>query len=138
MNQRQEIMQAWNRYSATAYRTPQFQKAQGFFTMMDQRPDICWDDLVTEFRRNYYDAFDVIVPVLMSTDNPLVMYNCVRFADLNNPKEADAAKTFIKNCDAQKHQLSLQSLAAVPNLQSELNQKPGLPDPVRAALGQKS
>lgn len=138
MNQRQEIMEAWNRYSATAYRSPQFQKAQAFFEMMNQRPNICWDDLATEFRRNYYDAFDVIVPVLMSTDNPLIMYNCVRFANLNNPKEVDAAKTFIRSCNAEKHQVSLQALAAVPSLQSELNLKPGLPAPVRSALGQKT
>jgi hypothetical protein len=134
MNQRQEIIDAWNRYSKTAYRSPQFQKAQDFFTMMDQRPDICWDDLVTEFRRNYYDAFDVIVPVLMSTDNPLIMHNCARFADLNNPKEVDAAKTFIRNCDADKHQVTLQRLAAVPALRPELSTKPKLPDPVKQAL----
>ena len=42
MNQRQEILQAWNRYSATAYRSPQFQKAQAFFQMMQQRPARVW------------------------------------------------------------------------------------------------
>jgi hypothetical protein len=131
-------MQAWNRYSATAYRSPQFQKAQAFFEMMNQRPDICWDDLVTEFRQNYYDAFDVIVPVLMSTDDPLIMNNCVRFANLSNPKELDAAKTFIRNCNAEKHQVSLQALAAVPSLQPDLNSKAGLPTSVRTALSPKT
>jgi hypothetical protein len=137
MNQREEIMQAWNRHSATAYPSPQFKKAQAFFEMLNERPEICWDDLVAEFRRNYYDAFDEIVSVMVDTDNPLIMYNCVRFADLNNPREVDAAKNFIRNCDADKHQVSLQALAAVPGLQSELKKKPQLPAPVRQALGLK-
>ena len=137
MMQRKEIMQAWNRRSATAFRSPQFQKAQAFFSMLENRPKVCWDDLVPEFRRNYYDGFDDIVSVMMDTDHPLVVNNCFRYADFNNPKEVEVAKNFIRNCDANKHLVTLQTLAAIPSLQPELNKKSGLPNPVREALGVK-
>jgi len=135
MNQREEILRSWNRYSAAAYRSPQFLKAQAFFNMVNERTDMCWEDLVAEFRRNYYDAFDVIVGVMMDTKDPLIMHNYVRFADLSNPKEASAAKTFIRNCDPDKHQVSLLELAALPDMRAELQKKPLLPESVRAALG---
>jgi len=138
MNQRSQVMQAWNRRSATAYQSPQVKKAQAFFTMVNERPEICWEDLATEFRRNYYDAFDEIVPTVMATDHALIVYNCLRVFDFNNPKEADVARNFIRNCNAEKHQVALQALAAVPSLQPELNKKPGLPAPVRNALSAKS
>jgi hypothetical protein len=137
MNQRREILQAWAKYSATAYPSPQLKKAQAFFQLISDRPDICWDELVTEFRKNYYDAFDQIIPVLISTDDPLIVYNCVRFADLDNPKEVETLRNFVRTCDPQKHQLTLQALATVPALQSEVMKKPMLPDMVRQALGFK-
>jgi len=138
MLQRKEVMDAWKRRKATAYRSPQLQKADAFFAMVNNRTDNCWDDLVAEFRRNYYDSFDEIVPVMMETDNPLIMYNFARHADFNNPKEVEAAKSFIRNCNAEKHQASLQAMASVPSLQQELQNKPNLPDSVRNALQAKA
>lgn len=135
MNQREEIAKSWNRYSATAYRSPQFLKAQQFFDMVDARTDLCWDDLAAEFRKNYYDAFDPIINVLMATNDPLIMHNAVRLADLSNPQEANAAKTFIRSCDPVKNQVTLATLAATPEMRTELLKKPQLPDSVRASLG---
>jgi hypothetical protein len=136
MNQREEIMRSWRQSSAAAYGSPQFQKAQAFFEMVNQRTDMCWDDLAAEFRRNYYDALDVIVGVTMGTNHPLIVHNyCVRFADLNNPKEANAIKAFIRNCDPVKHQVTLLALAEVPDMRAELLKKPRLPESVRALLG---
>ena len=135
MNERQEIMQAWNKYSATAFRSPQFMKAQAFFQMVNERPDICWEDLANEFRNNYYDAFDHIVPVLISTDDPLIVYHVMHFADLGNPKEADMAKNAIRTLDPQKHEVTMNRLAANPSLQPELLKKAQLPESVRTTLG---
>lgn len=137
MNQREEILRAWNRYSATAYHSPQFDKAQAFFQLVSDRQNACWDELEVEFRRNYYDAFDEIVGVLMSTNDPLIIYNCVRLADASNPKEANALKNFIRQADPQKHEVSLAALAAVPAMQTELLNKQQLPASVRTVLGEK-
>jgi hypothetical protein len=137
MNQREEVIRAWNKYSKAAYRSPQFEKARAFFEMVEQRQDICWDDLVNEFRNHYSDALDEITSVLIATDDPLVLYNFVRYADTSNPKEAEVVKAFIRRCDAERHQVSLLSVAEVPDMRPELKKKAQLPEPVREALGMK-
>jgi hypothetical protein len=135
MNQREEVIRAWKQQSKTAYRSPQFEKARAFFEMVEQRQDICWEDLVNEFRNNYYDSLDQIVSVLIATDDPMVLYNFVRYADMANPKEAEAVRAFIRKCDAERHQISFRTVAQVPDMQPELRKKPQLPDTVREALG---
>jgi len=135
MNERQEILQAWKQRSTNAFRSPQFMKAQAFFQLVNDQQSICWDDLVTEFRRNYYDAFDEIVPVLLATDDPLIVFHVAKFSDMDNPKEANVARNIIQTMDPQKHEATLQMLAANTSLQPELLKKAQLPDSVRAVLG---
>jgi hypothetical protein len=79
--------------------------------MVAAKADVCWEDLVAEFRRNYYDAFDEIVPALLASDDPFITFNCVRLADLSQPKEVKALQDFIRTCDPEKHQVSLRALA---------------------------
>jgi len=138
MNQREEVMRAWRAYSQHAYHSPQLEKARAFFEMVEQRQDICWEDLVNEFRSHYSDALDEITSVLINTDDPLVMYNFVRHADQDNPKEAEAVKAFIRRSDAERHQVSLHAAAQVAQFQPELKKKAKLPDTVRQALGMKT
>jgi hypothetical protein len=135
MNERQEILQAWNQRSAVTFRSPQFMKAQAFFQLVNDEQSICWDDLVTEFRRNYYDAFDEIVPTLLATNDPLIIFHVAKFADLQNPKEANLAKTIIQTMDVQKHEATMQLLANNTSLQPELLKKGLLPDSVRVVMG---
>jgi hypothetical protein len=137
MNQRQEVLNAWQNYSRTAFRSPQFEKAKQFFQLVEQRPDICWDELVPEFRAKYADALNEIVGVLMATNDPLIIHNVVRYADPNNPKEADVVKGFIQNGDVNRHEVTFQAAAAMPYLQADLTKRAKLPDSVRVAMGQK-
>ena len=137
MNQREEVLRAWKERSKTAYRSPHFAKAKAFFEFVEQRQDICWDELVSEFRNNYRDAIDEITSVLIDTDDPLIMYNFVRYADPSNPKEAEAVKSFLRKGDAGRHEVSLQAAARVPEMQTELKKRAKLPDSVRETLGLK-
>ena len=134
MKQRELIIETWERRSKHRVPTPQFQRAQEFFEMMKDNPNICWDELVAEFRNNYYDAFDEIVPVLLDTDDPLIVYNCVRFADLDNPKEAMAAKKLVQNTDVDKHEVSMVRLAEIPTMRSALSKRSELPESVRTMM----
>ncbi len=135
MNQRAILSAAWERYKRAHPNSPHLKTAQAFFDYMDAKPDICWDDLVVDFRRSYYDAFDEIVGTLLETDDPLLIYNATRFADFNNPRELEAAKKVIQQMDADKHQVSLAQLAQVPDLQPTLKVRGYLPDSVRTVLG---
>jgi hypothetical protein len=134
MKQREVILAAWERRSQNHAPTPHFQRAQEFFQMMMDNPDICWDELVAEFRNNYYDAFDEIVPVLMDTGDPLIIYNCIRFANLDNPKEEKAAKRFVQDSDVDVHQVAMKRLAATPAMHSALKKRSSLPKAVLATM----
>lgn len=138
MQQRQEVLEAWKRYSATASPSPQLEKARAFFQLVQDRTDLCWDDLVTQFRSRYSDALDTVSNVLMATNNPLIMYNFTRFANPSDPKEANALKSFIRQSDVDRDQLSLAALAVHPVLQPEILNKAQLPAAVTAALNPKN
>jgi hypothetical protein len=136
MNQRDMVLKIWERRRALLADTPRRRKAEAFFDLVRQQTDICWEGLADEFRRNYYDAFEEIVPVLLETDDPLILYNCVRFADLNNPKEVTALQQLIRGASGEKHQVALRTLAETqtPALLPTLREKQDLPEVVRAAL----
>lgn len=134
MLQREIISQALARRRATHGRTPQFQRAQEFFDMVMARQDICWDDLVREYRRNYADALDEIVAVLTETDDPLIIYHLLRVADLQDPREAEAVRKIVRDIDPQKHEVSVLAMATEPRLRATIQKKERLPASVRAAL----
>lgn len=136
MQQRDIILQAWERRRALIADTPGRRKADAFFAMVRTQLDICWQELADEFRRNYYDAFDEIIPVLLATDDPLIIYNCVRFADLKSPKEMAALEHVVRGCDSAKHQVTMRTLAETQaeGLLQALREKRDLPQAVRAAL----
>jgi hypothetical protein len=136
MNQRDLVLKIWEGRRALLADTPRRRKAEAFFDLVRQQTEICWEGLAEEFRRNYYEAFDEIVPVLLETDDPLILYNCVRFADLNNPREVAAAQQLIRGADGEKHQVTLRTLAETQKaeLMPALREKRDLPESVRAAI----
>ena len=111
MNQREVIRQSWARRKKAAALSTHFKKADEFFQMIEEQPDLCWEDLASEFRRNYYDAFDLIVPTLLDTDDPLITYNLIRFSDQNQPKEMAALQNVARESDSERHQVALLTLA---------------------------
>ena len=139
MHQREMIMRAWDQQRANRADTPSKRKADQFFQYMRDNPDLCWDELSQEFRNKYYDAFDEIIPVVLATDDPLILYNLTRYADFNNSKEVEAAHQLIRNVDGEKHQVTLRTLVEkssddfVPTLKSKKN----LPKSVRAVFTQE-
>src|SRR5262245_38593434 len=136
MHQKVAIMKAWAHASRARISTPAREKAQAFFEMLSEQREFCWEKLLAEFRRNYYDAFDEIVSVLFATDDPFIIYQCVQHADLNNPREVEVLQQIIRDCNPEKHQVSLLALAEkqVPAFTAALQEKQFLPAPVREAL----
>ena len=112
------------------------QKVQSFLEMVRTQEQLCWDEFVEEFRKNYYDVFDEIIPPLFATDDVLIIHNCIRFADLSEPKEVEFLTKFIQECDAEKHQVSLRELAETqqPDLMAALQRKEKLPESVQEVL----
>jgi hypothetical protein len=134
MNQRDVILAAWQKRKATRTPSPHVQLADEFFSLMESRTDICWEEFSEEFRTRYYDAFDEIVPALLATDDPLIIHNLVRFADLSEPKEAEAAKKLINTADIDKHEVTMARLATDEAMRPAIKNRSQLPESVKAAL----
>lgn len=112
------------------------EQVEAFRHVLEERKDICWSDLVPQFRENYYEAYDEIASALFATDDPLIVYNTIRYADFSKPQEVAAHARFISECDAEKHQVSLRALARtkVPKLIKALNAREDLPESVKDVL----
>ena len=87
-------------------------RVRAYVQKLKDNPDICWPDLAADFRHNYYDLFDVVVPQVFKTDAPMVIYNLVENLDLTKDNEAKAVADFARSCDVQKHELTLMKLAS--------------------------
>jgi hypothetical protein len=134
MLQREVVKQALEHRRATHGNTPQFQKAAELIEQALNSPDDCWDELVREFRRNYTDAQDEIVAILMQTDDPLIIFHLLRVADLSEPAEAEGVRKIVRDLDPDKHEVSVLGLTGEPSLRAAIKKKEGLPASVRAAL----
>lgn len=134
MLQRQTVGEVLERLRAERGDTPQFQKAVEFVQTALGRTEICWDDLVVEFRRNYRDVIDEIVAILMATDDPLIIFHTLRVLDPKDPLEAKAINDIVRDLDPVKHEVGMLGLLGEPNLRAAFKKKKNLPESVRAAL----
>lgn len=136
MNQREVIRQIWERRKKTLAHSPQSAKAEAFFQLVEEQPSACWEELVEEFRRNYYDAVEVVASVLLETDDPLIIYNCIRFSDQSRSQEIAALQRVARDCDCERHQVSLLTLAntTAKEVTTVLRARKDLSQMVRAAL----
>ena len=138
MHQRAAIVRALSRAPRPRAVTPAQEKAQAFFEMVLREENVCWsDELVREFRRNYYEACEEVLSTLFATDDPFIICQCVVHADLSKPQELEAFQRLIRDCNAEKHQVSLRALAETrnPELLKALKQRKQLPESVREVLG---
>jgi hypothetical protein len=137
MDQRVEVLSAVKKFMAARADSPNKRRAQAFVDLIEQNPDMCWDDLAQEFRNNYYESFDEILPALTAIDDPLVTYNLVRLADANNVKEVQAMKQVAESADSYKHQVSLRAMVKTRSeeLLPVIKGKADLPNSLRVSLG---
>lgn len=136
MYQRTAVLQALQPCDVTATPWRSQPQVDDLCQLLRDREDACWDELVAEFRRNYYDAFDEVVPALFATDDPLIIYNLVRSLDISQSKERDALQRFVQECAGEKHQASLRVIAETRSaeLLAALRRRQELPAFVQEAL----
>src|SRR5262249_40999531 len=72
---------------------------QSFLQHIDNTLMECWDDYVALFRRDSYDLFDSLIPPLIHSDDKLLRLALIRYADVRQPKELTALRTFIRQAD---------------------------------------
>ena len=138
MLQRQTVGEVLERLRVERGDSPQFQKAVELVQMALGRTEICWDDLVLEFRRNYKDVIDEVVAILLATDDPLIIFHTLRVLDPNDPVEAKAIDDIVQKLDPVKHEVGMLGLLGEPSLRAAIKKKRDLPDSVREALKSSS
>lgn len=134
MNEQSIILNAWQQVRSTFTFSPQLQRVDEFFAGLESRSEISWEDLGREAREKYGDVAPEILSALLATDNPLIVLNALRFARLEDAREAEIFQKFVRQADPQKHEITLAWLAARPEMKAELKAKRNLPESVLAAL----
>jgi hypothetical protein len=137
MIQRSIVWRAWLRSRNDRIASPKNDRLRQFFDEMEAHPGDCWDALVPTLRSGYDDVMEEIVTLLISTDDPLIIYNLFRFADFGNARELRIIHKFILNCDAERHRCTLQFLSGFKACESELRQR-GLLDCFAPSREQRS
>ena len=125
MLERGTVMKALRAVETTASARGKKKMAQEFFDLVRAQRGDCWPDLAKAFRKDYYGAFDEIVPRIFATDEPLVIYHAIEHMDLEQKKELEVVEGFIKDCDVDRHALTLLMLAEkkLPSLKRTLDRK---------------
>jgi hypothetical protein len=133
MIQRSIVWRSWAQCRGEDSDSPRHHRVHEFFEQMAAHPEQCWAALEPEFRSNYYDVLEEIVAIIIRTDDPLTIYNCFRCADFSNPRELAIVRKFIAECDAARHQCTLQFLSEIKALESAFLGRE-FPQDVRAIL----
>jgi hypothetical protein len=135
MNEQATILAAWKRVRPTLGFSLQQHRVDEFFAKAASRTDVTWEELAEEAREKYADVLPEILITLLATDDALIILNAVRLANLNEEREVELLTQFTSKCDAEKHQVSLTTLAGDSRFRNAFRARSDLPDTVRATLG---
>ena len=136
MYQRTKILQAFKEAGLNKSRS---KKVRDFLQFLAENPRICWADAAREFRAKYYDIYDAIIPLILGTQDPLIISNLFKHSDLKNEKELTQVKNFIQRADAFRNEVSFKILAErhYAVVADILLKKNKLPESVQAELSIK-
>lgn len=111
-------------------------RLQAFLKYIDDNSLECWDECVKEFRDNYYDLFDELIPPLMKTRDKLLHLILIRNMDLSKPKEVKLLKGFIKQAEPIEDEPELLAIAKLRHegLTAQLYKQKKVTDDLRRML----
>jgi len=125
MFQRNVAKQRW--VAAKLYQAPDAH-LKAFLDYADTNPAACWDDLAAQFRKDYYDLFDRIVPPLAASSDRALRVQLFVHLDPKQPKELALMRDFIRSADPAADQPELRAIASLKDsaVQKELASRPGV------------
>lgn len=136
MYQRGKILQAFEKNGLTRSRKD---KVKQFLQYLADNPTVCWKDVAQEFNSNYQDIQDDIIPIILDTNDSLIISNLLKYLDLKNSKQVENVKTYIQNTNAYQQPRLFMHMAKhyCSVLGEELNHKANLPDSIRTVVNIK-
>lgn len=111
-------------------------KLRAFLKYVDHHPEQCLDEYEKEFRENYYDLFDDLIPPLFDTDDKLLRILLINRIDVKKRKERNLLKEFVKTANAIEDERELIAIAKRQHkgLAEELLKRREISNKVRRAV----
>lgn len=88
-------------------------RVQEFVTMVRESPDLCWPDLVAEFRSTYYDVYQKLVPALEASEDPFIRNMLIRYADPEQPQERKMLRELANTTDFERDAMAAEGLGGL-------------------------
>ena len=85
-------------------------RVRAFLDHVEANPTACFPEFAVEFRRAYYDLFDVLIPPLLAADDQELMLHLIKVADTRRRKEVATLRAFAAKADAKIHKVALEEI----------------------------
>jgi hypothetical protein len=86
-------------------------RVQELLRHIRDNPDRCWEDFIADFREQYYDLFDKVVPALQESDNATIRNILIEFANPEQPKEQQLLEKIATDVDLERDELAASRLS---------------------------
>ncbi|HET7461557.1 MAG TPA: hypothetical protein VFJ82_09910 [Longimicrobium sp.] len=113
-------------------------KVQAWLKMVRERSDLCWGDMVEEFRTKYYDVYEKVVPALEKSDDAFIRNMLIKHADPDRPKERQLLKTLATTTDFERNVGAAQQLSELGVKEVDTVLKKRLPEGVEGLLAKQA
>ena len=133
MHIRELVKQKWQ--ESGLYES-QNEKVQAFLKYFDEHSELCWSEVLREFRERYYEGFNDLVPPLLDIDDKLLRLMIVRKADLNQGQEVELLSELVRKADPLKNEPELSAIARRRHtrLTAELQKRQDLTEELRRVV----
>ncbi|MCZ6673540.1 MAG: hypothetical protein O7C75_11460 [Verrucomicrobia bacterium] len=109
-----------------------------FVQFFHENPEKCWEEIVPQFRKKFYDCFDAVVPPLLEVDDTLIRTLFINYADLKKPKERALLGKIAEQIDPSQDPVSIKRLAKLNSTAiNKVLSRRSLPDELQKYLKKK-
>lgn len=133
MYQREKILRAFEKAGLNKSRKV---KVKQFLQYLDDNPQVCWKDAAKEFQDKYLDISNEVVPIILNTNDPLIISNLLKHFDLGDGRNLQNVKTYIQSANAYRQPRLFSHMAKYYSeaLGEEINSKIGVPESIRSIV----
>jgi hypothetical protein len=115
---RELVRKAWSDAGLYKSRRPQLRE---FLKYFDKHPTVCWEALAPVFREHYYALYDLVVPPLVTSPDPMLRLQTIHQLEPARPQELQTLKDIAAGADPATQQPELIALRSLNH--REINQQ---------------
>lgn len=136
MYQRRRVLQIWEQAGLKKSRD---KHVRNFIALVEKAPGHSWQSYADKLRKSYPRALKAILAPLVENDDPLIVANALRIANLKKKNEREVVADFAQNADAEKHAYALELIAQIGTeaIKKEMAKRKDLSPKVRQLLADR-